>query len=67
MIAHIVELPEDAIPSCAFEVVGYLDSDGEMAYVGRIQGDVPLSTMIGLIEMAKADAIAANRGVESDE
>lgn len=60
-LRHQVDLPDGAIPHVVFEVVGYLDEAGDLRYVSRWQGDSPLSTTIGLIELAKADGIAEFR------
>ena len=54
-----MELPENAIAECVFEVVGYFDADGEMRYQSRMHGSVPISTIFGLVEMAKFDQLAS--------
>jgi hypothetical protein len=48
-------LPEGAIANCAVIAVSYLDADGEMRYGVETQGDVPVSTSIGLLELVKMD------------
>jgi hypothetical protein len=57
-IEHGLEIPEESVAYTVFEVVGYFDSEGDLMYVSRWAGDAPLSTTLGLIEMAKHDVLA---------
>lgn len=41
------------IENCAITVKQYIVDDGEMEFVVTRSGDVPLSTYIGLLELAK--------------
>lgn len=58
------ELPAGAMLHAAVTVVGYFGDDGLLMYAVRAQGDVPLSTTLGLLELAKHDLYAR---AQSDE
>jgi hypothetical protein len=47
------ELPPGAIHNCEVRVVQYVESDGKIAYDVKHAGICPLSTYIGLLELAK--------------
>lgn len=48
-----LNVPENAVVNAVLAVVGYVDGDGNMAYLIHTPGDVPQSTLIGLAELAK--------------
>jgi hypothetical protein len=56
-IRHIVPIPDDHIVTHTVEIVGTLDSEGEMGYFLRHHGDVPLTSYVGLLEVGKFDII----------
>jgi hypothetical protein len=64
-------LPDNAIPMCGFRIISYMLDDGQVRYKLNQVGDVAISQLIGLIEMAKADithlAIAHAKGEFEDE
>jgi hypothetical protein len=51
------ETDEGRVENCAIWIAQYIDSNGEMPYVVKQRGDVPLSTVVGLLELAKQDLI----------
>jgi hypothetical protein len=51
----------------AVEVVEYLDSEGERRYRIRVDGDMPLSNILGLLVLAQHDAIAMSDWKPSEE
>lgn len=57
MRRHPLSEPEqeedNTIVSCAISVHQFINPDGNMAYTVKCMGDVPLSTKIGLLELAK--------------
>lgn len=50
--AQIADLEETDIPYAAVTIVGYIDVDGEQGWTLRTDGDNPMSTFIGLLNMA---------------
>lgn len=52
-VAHHIDLPDDALPVAVFEIVEYLDAEGNRVYAYRHAGASNVSTAVGLIELAK--------------
>ncbi len=50
--ARTVDLPDDAVPTDAVVIVGYLDTDGLGCWAMSTLGDASYSTAIGLLSMA---------------
>lgn len=50
-------LPDGAIPNGEVAVLSYLDVDGELCYAVWNDGLLPLSSYLGLLELAKNDLI----------
>jgi hypothetical protein len=50
-------VPEGAVPIASVAVVEYLDTDGNTRFGIEHHGDVPLSTFVGLMELAKVDMV----------
>ena len=53
-----VPLGPDEVYLGGIEVVAYLDANGEQSYRIRFDTGVPVSTLLGCLELAKADVIA---------
>lgn len=52
------KLPDGAIVNAEVTITGYLDpEDGEMKYAVYCDADVSLSSVLGLLELAKLDLI----------
>lgn len=45
--------PDHSITVCEVHVTQYLDTDGRTCYAVTHKGESPLSTFIGLLELAK--------------
>lgn len=58
MIRTHCDLPEEAVPLVVVEVVEYLDIEGDRRFVVRIDGEVPLSTTVGLMRIAEHQIMA---------
>lgn len=55
-------IPDGALVNAHVEVVQYVDpGSSEIRYTTRYFGDVPLSSFIGLLELAKLDLIREAR------
>lgn len=54
------ELDDTAVLIAGVEVLTYLDGEGSTCYRVRHGGDVGLAHLLGLLEMAKADLMAAS-------
>lgn len=61
-LADIFELPEGSIPNGCIAVCQYLNSEGEMkfAHIYDTQ-EMPLSTTMGLLELAKQSIYARSQ------
>ncbi len=46
-------LPADAVIQMELEIVGYFGEDGALKLAYRSEGNVPISTMVGLMEQTK--------------
>lgn len=55
----------DRIENCKIVVTQYIGLDGEIGYTVHASGQVPLSTQIGLLELAKVTII--EKAGEDDE
>lgn len=55
------DLPPDAVPLSVVEVVEYLTTDGSRAFVVRHSTGNPLSTIVGLLELGKAQVLEDSR------
>ena len=53
-------IPEGAVVTGFISVIDYIDTDGEREYKVYTTLDNPLSEVVGLLEMAKADLIFGN-------
>lgn len=64
-LVDIFELPEGAIPNGCMAVCQYVDPDGTMkyAYIYDTQ-DMPLSSTLGLLELAKQAIYTQSREEE---
>lgn len=51
------ELPNGSLPNAEIRVIQYVDEMGNVAYCVKNAGYSPLSTFIGLIELAKGAII----------
>lgn len=51
--AAVAQLEDTDVPYAALTVVAYIDRDGDQGWTLRTAGDNPISTFIGLMEMAK--------------
>lgn len=51
-------VPAGSIFSAEVTVTHYFTTDGRLKRRVRFEGDVPLSTVLGLLELAKADLMA---------
>lgn len=60
-----VPLDDTDMYTSGIEVVGYIDTEGSQGYRVRCDTSVPLSTALGLLELAKAHLIA-NSDWDSD-
>ena len=47
------KLPDGAIVQMELEIVGYFGEGGELKLAYRCTGDVPISTVVGLMEQTK--------------
>ena len=52
-----VELPEGAIFQHAVTVASYFDEGGGMKYVVQTTGEASASSVLGIMELAKADIV----------
>ncbi len=52
-IAALQELPDGAMPNAGIAIIQWLDTDGHLRWGSFTAGDVPLSTTLGLLDMAK--------------
>lgn len=52
-IQTLCRLPKGAMPTEVVEICAFIDQAGTNRWVYRLMGDSPLSTTLGLIEMAK--------------
>lgn len=48
-----IELPASVVPQHGIAVVAFFDEDGDTCYAFRGEGDAPLSSVLGLLELAK--------------
>lgn len=48
-----VGIPEDSIIEVDIEIVGFFNSEGRLALAYGCDGDVPVSTIAGLLEQTK--------------
>ena len=56
------DIDSTAVPLCEIGVLQYLDGDtGETQYGIRHKGGVPVSTFLGLLELAKTDILSKFR------
>lgn len=62
-----VPVPEGAFPNAVVEIVQYFDAEGEMKYSVRLAGNPPLSTAVGLMELAKDSVMRTYRAAEEEE
>ncbi len=53
MPSTLCQLPEGAIPLEVVEVCGYLTAEGRRKWTVRYRADVPVSTTLGLLALAK--------------
>jgi hypothetical protein len=66
-------LPKGGLPLCGFRILSYLNDSGQTCYRMDYEGEVAISQLIGLIEMAKHDVtsgaidVSRVRGQEEDE
>jgi len=66
-------LPGGGLPLCGFRILSYLNEGGQTCYRMDYEGEIAVSQLIGLIEMAKHDVTASAvdvsriRGSEEDE
>jgi len=51
-------LPSGGLPLCGFRILSYLNESGQTCYRMNYEGEVAVSQLIGLIEMAKYDVTA---------
>lgn len=58
--ATAVPLDDGDLYLCGIEVIGYMDADGGQGYRVRVDTDVPLSTALGLLELAKMQLLAGS-------
>jgi len=52
-------LPDGSFPLCGFRILSYLSPEGNTCYKMNYSGEVAVSQLIGLIEMAKHDLTSA--------
>lgn len=52
-------IPDEALKIFGFHLMAYYDSQGTMTYKIHVDqnGDVPISTLIGMLDMAKFEII----------
>lgn len=62
-----IEIPENCIEAGSVAIVQYMDADGELHYVVDIDGDLPLSSFVGLMEMGKMRLMLEANDLEEDE
>lgn len=48
-----IEIPENAMPEQVLEIVAFIDGEGKRRWDFRCQGDVPVSSTLGLLEIVK--------------
>jgi hypothetical protein len=62
----LLELEEskEAIPLAGCRVLSYTKPDGSLFYVVAIAGDMPTSSFIGFLEMAKHDYLSKKEDLE---
>ena len=56
-VRHLTDIPETAIPVSVMEIVSYLNADGSSEWALRVGGETHLSTLLGLMELAKASLL----------
>jgi hypothetical protein len=62
-----LELPDGAVISCEVEIVGYIDPEkGDLAWALRTNAEAPTSTVVGLMEMAKANYISLQQRADGE-
>jgi len=55
-------IPDGAFPTCGFRLLSYMNPEGETCYRLDYEGEIAVSQLIGLIEMARHDVTAAAIG-----
>jgi hypothetical protein len=51
---HVKDLlPEGCLPIASIRIMAYVDPEGDNAYMMSWEGEVPISTFLGFLEMAK--------------
>jgi len=55
-------LPQGAIPTSIVTVLTYIDKMGENSWLMRVESDAPVTAVIGALELAKSDIMAATPG-----
>lgn len=55
-------IPEGALPTCGFRLLSYMNNEGATCYRLDYEGEIAVSQLIGLMEMAKHDITAAAIG-----
>ena len=57
-VRTLCDIPRGAVPLAVVEITEFLDEDGQRRFSVRGGGEVPLSTMIGLLRLAEHYIIA---------
>jgi len=57
----VAKIPDNAVALSRIEVMQYMDEHGEMKYATTWTIDQPLSTLLGLLELAKHDLLERHR------
>lgn len=58
-------LPEGAIPTGIVTVLTYIDTSGENSWKLWVESDVPVTAIVGALELAKLDIIASTPGASA--
>lgn len=55
-------LPGDAVPQHGLAVVAFFDAEGNTCYRFVLEGDAPLSSILGIIELVRAQVLRESEG-----
>lgn len=66
-IRTYVDVPDGAIPTEVVEVCGYMNDEGDLRYGLRVAGDVPISSIVGLLAMASHDLLVERDDEDGSE
>lgn len=58
-------LPDGAIPTGIVTVLTYIDTSGENSWKLWVESDVPVTAIVGALELAKLDIIASTPGASA--